>query len=135
MANKRVQHCSDCQHLYLMGETKNKYRFCGHEEALTEGEIMGLHVNGKETAHRRIYAPALPSPKWCPLRRRSVYMKKWQCNGCGKEIEVEESYEPEMCCRGLRDGCGCMGLPTNPVFCDECEIKYFGEIPQVEGRE
>ena len=59
-------------------------------------------------------------------------MKKWSCNGCGKEIEVEESYEPEMCCSGLREACGCMGLPTNPIFCDDCERKFFGKNSELK---
>ena len=46
-------------------------------------------------------------------------MKKWSCNVCGKEIEVEESYEPEMCCSGLREACGCMGQPTKKYWIED----------------
>jgi hypothetical protein len=55
-------------------------------------------------------------------------MKPWNCITCGKEIEVEDDYEPQYCCSG-RD-CTCMGQPINPVFCDECEIKIFGTRPE-----
>ena len=53
-------------------------------------------------------------------------MKQWNCNACYKDIEVYDEYEPEMCCSGLREHCACMGQPINPVFCDECEEKIFG---------
>jgi len=53
-------------------------------------------------------------------------MKKRNCVTCGKEVEVEDDYKEEYCCSGLSEACGCMGMPTNPVFCDECEIKIFG---------
>jgi hypothetical protein len=50
-------------------------------------------------------------------------MKKWNCDACGKEIEVYDEFEPEMCCDGRERGC--MGKPINPMFCDECEEKFF----------
>lgn len=51
---------------------------------------------------------------------------KWPCHGCGKNlVEVEEGYDPEYCCSGLSNQCGCMGQPTNPVFCNECERQLF----------
>lgn len=53
-----------------------------------------------------------------------VNMKKWFCDGCGKEIEVYEEYEREYCCNGV--GCGCMGKHINPIFCDECIKKIYG---------
>jgi len=53
-------------------------------------------------------------------------MKKWNCDTCGKEIEVKDDYASEYCCSGLAEGCGCIGKPINPVFCDECEKKIFG---------
>lgn len=52
-------------------------------------------------------------------------VKDWKCRACGKQVEVEDDYEPQMCCSG-RD-CGCMGMEVNPVFCDECEEKIFGK--------
>ena len=53
-------------------------------------------------------------------------MKTIQCVTCHKDIEVDDEYEPEYCCSGLSNQCGCMGLPINPVFCDECAEKIFG---------
>lgn len=52
-------------------------------------------------------------------------MKPINCMGCGNETEVYDSYEPQMCCSGHM--CGCMGMPVNPVFCDECEEKVYGK--------
>ncbi len=57
-------------------------------------------------------------------------MKKHNCDGCHKEIEVYDEYEPEMCCNGFE--CGCYGHPVNPLFCDECEIAIFGRLQQDE---
>lgn len=55
-------------------------------------------------------------------------MKKWKCDACGKDIEIYDGYEPEFCCAGRwEDHCICGGRPINPLFCDECEIKIFGE--------
>ena len=54
-------------------------------------------------------------------------MKKHYCDACGEEIEVEDDYQPEMCCSGMREACACMGLPINPVFCDLCEEKIHGK--------
>lgn len=54
-------------------------------------------------------------------------MKAWVCDACGKGIEVPDDYEQERCCSGLREQCGCMGQPINPVFCDECEEKIYGK--------
>lgn len=51
-------------------------------------------------------------------------MKEWRCNGCGKPIEVYDDYEPEFCCDGR--GCGCLGEVINPMFCDDCEEKVYG---------
>jgi hypothetical protein len=48
------------------------------------------------------------------------------CVACKmRKVEVEDDYEPEYCCRGLPDACGCMGKPINSVFCDECESIIF----------
>jgi hypothetical protein len=57
-------------------------------------------------------------------------MEKHNCDGCHKEIEVHDEYEPEFCCSG--QDCCCMGLPINPVFCDECEEKIFSRKPNRE---
>lgn len=57
-------------------------------------------------------------------------MKSFECYACRKEIQVEDDYEPEYCCSGAN--CGCMGSPINPVFCDECEEKIFGNQPNRE---
>lgn len=52
--------------------------------------------------------------------------KEWGCHGCGDEVvEVELSYQEEYCCSGAANQCGCMGAPTNPVFCDKCENQLF----------
>lgn len=52
-------------------------------------------------------------------------MKDWNCDRCGKPLEVETSYETKWCCSGFE--CGCFGLPINPVFCDDCiEELYEG---------
>lgn len=57
-------------------------------------------------------------------------MKPWKCSACGAQIEVYDEYEPQMCCAGrMGDACGCMGEPINPVFCDECEERLFGNKP------
>lgn len=53
-------------------------------------------------------------------------MKTIDCAGCHKDIEVDDEYEPEYCCSGLREQCGCMGMSINPVFCDECAESLFG---------
>ncbi len=52
-------------------------------------------------------------------------MKKWHCCGCSVEIEVEDDYEPEYCCSGLSNHCGCMEQPINPEFCKKCEDIIF----------
>ena len=36
------------------------------------------------------------------------------CMGCGKDIMIPE---PKMCCSGYM--CGCMGMPIDPIVCDE----------------
>ena len=54
-------------------------------------------------------------------------MKPYQCDACHKDIEVYDEYEPEMCCSGLSEQCACMGLPINPIFCDECAEKIYGK--------
>lgn len=53
-------------------------------------------------------------------------MKNIRCdNGdCREMVEVTDDYEPEFCCNGHM--CGCYGYPTNPVFCDTCELKILG---------
>ncbi|MCL1696306.1 hypothetical protein [Lysinibacillus sp. BPa_S21] len=51
--------------------------------------------------------------------------KKWNCDGCNKGIEVQKDHVSEYCCSGFE--CGCMGLPINPAFCDECTKKVFGK--------
>jgi hypothetical protein len=55
-------------------------------------------------------------------------MKDWKCDGCHCDTSVEDDFEYEFCCSGLREQCGCMGMPTNPVFCEECEKKITGQI-------
>lgn len=50
-------------------------------------------------------------------------MKKDNCAGCNKEIEVFDDYEPQYCCSGFQ--CGCEGLPINPEFCSDCAEKLF----------
>lgn len=59
------------------------------------------------------------------LQFEEVLMKESQCQGCGKTIGIPADYEPEYCCNGYE--CGCMGLPINPMLCDECEEKHFGK--------
>jgi hypothetical protein len=54
-------------------------------------------------------------------------MKLHNCDACHKEIEVYDEYEPVICCSGLSEQCGCMGLPINPIFCDECAVKFCGQ--------
>lgn len=54
--------------------------------------------------------------------------KEIDCFFCeGGRVSVEDDYEMKFCCSGLREQCGCMGLPINPVFCDECEKEFFGK--------
>ena len=55
-------------------------------------------------------------------------MKDWKCDGCHCDISVEDDFEHEFCCSGLREQCGCMGMPTNPVFCEECGKKLIEQI-------
>jgi len=57
-------------------------------------------------------------------------LKIYECDGCHKEIEVYDEYEPEFCCKG--EQCGCRGMPINPVFCDECEVRVYGRNPLLE---
>lgn len=52
-------------------------------------------------------------------------MKKWNCDSCGNEIKVLDSYEPEFCCDGRE--CGCYGRPINQMFCDDCERIIWGK--------
>ena len=55
-------------------------------------------------------------------------MKDWKCHACGCNTEVSDDYEAEYCCDGgFLSACGCLGKPTNPVFCSECESKMFPE--------
>lgn len=52
--------------------------------------------------------------------------KEWGCHGCGDEVVVVElDYEEQYCCSGAPNQCGCMGAPTNPVFCEKCESQLF----------
>jgi hypothetical protein len=45
------------------------------------------------------------------------------CMECGKDFEGEE---PQMCCSG--HGCGCMGMPSEPVICSKtCWDKFTKE--------
>ena len=54
--------------------------------------------------------------------------KTWQCHGCNeKMVKVGFLYEEQYCCSGLSNQCGCMGAPTNPVFCEDCENKLFNK--------
>ena len=56
-------------------------------------------------------------------------MKDHNCDGCRKPIKVYDDYQQEFCCSArIEDECGCMGRPINPVFCDDCEVKIFGEV-------
>lgn len=48
-------------------------------------------------------------------------VKNEPCYKCGVVVEVDSDYEPEGCCNSFE--CGCMGMQTNPVFCDECYSK------------
>lgn len=43
-------------------------------------------------------------------------MSKHYCWKC----KVNEIPEPEYCCSGLPNQCGCMGLPIDPPYCEEC---------------
>ena len=54
-------------------------------------------------------------------------MKFERCVTCNQKVEVEDDYEVEYCCSGLSEQCGCMGLPVNPVFCNDCEENIFGK--------
>lgn len=45
-------------------------------------------------------------------------VKEWGCDKCGAVVMVTDDYEPQRCCSGRE--CGCMGMVTNPVFCDKC---------------
>jgi len=54
-------------------------------------------------------------------------MKKWRCDACHCEIEVDDTYESQYCCNGrMDDACACMGKPINPIFCNEC-TKIFNK--------
>jgi len=46
-------------------------------------------------------------------------VKKWDCDCCGKEVVVLDSYKAEFCCSGF--DCGCNGQVMNPVICNECQ--------------
>lgn len=60
-------------------------------------------------------------------------MKTIECHACREgRVEVEDDYEEEMCCSGLDEQCGCYGMPVNPVFCDTCSSKIFGDEGQDE---
>lgn len=48
-------------------------------------------------------------------------MKNHPCDGCGTEVQVENTYEQVQCCSGYL--CGCYGTHINPIFCDACEEK------------
>jgi len=49
------------------------------------------------------------------------------CMQCDKEFEGEE---PEYCCAGLSNMCGCMGQPIDgPIVCSqECYDKVMNNI-------
>lgn len=51
--------------------------------------------------------------------------KEWPCDACGTMTTAPIDYEQEGCCSGRE--CGCMGRHINPIFCDECTKKIFGE--------
>jgi len=57
--------------------------------------------------------------------RKTKKVKWWACDGCCMYMKVNTKYEPEYCCNGYL--CGCRGLPTNPIFCNGCVKKLFGE--------
>ena len=47
-------------------------------------------------------------------------IETYNCWGCEKDLI---DYNPQMCCSGRE--CGCIGLPTNPPFCNpECYSIY-----------
>lgn len=41
------------------------------------------------------------------------------CINCGDSVAVSQDYKEEYCC--VNGECGCMGLPTNPILCLECD--------------
>jgi hypothetical protein len=47
---------------------------------------------------------------------------KYYCAEC--TAELEENFDPMMCCSGRE--CGCRGMPTNPPFCHDkpCYERY-----------
>jgi hypothetical protein len=58
--------------------------------------------------------------------RKTKNLKHSNCHSCGSHIMVIKNYKEEWCCNGIE--CGCYGYPINPVFCDECELKIFGNV-------
>jgi len=53
-------------------------------------------------------------------------MATLNCMICGKEFEGDE---PKYCCQGtIRDACGCMGLPIDPIICSiTCGIILYNK--------
>jgi len=48
----------------------------------------------------------------------TYYTPHEACIVCKQDIQ---GYDPEYCCSGLAEECGCMGRPTNPPICsDKC---------------
>lgn len=54
-------------------------------------------------------------------------MKIIKCHNCGSRTVIYDEYREKYCCSGLSEGCECRGGPVNPVFCGDCEKKFFGE--------
>lgn len=50
----------------------------------------------------------------------------YPCYHCGRPLP--DDYVPESCCSG-RD-CGCMGMPTNPPFHNECWEQHLGRAKE-----
>ena len=54
-------------------------------------------------------------------------MKDWDCISCENGMtKVRDDFEYEFCCSGsMQSMCGCMGMPINPIFCNDCEQKLI----------
>lgn len=48
------------------------------------------------------------------------------CINCGESVAVPQDYKEEYCC--VNGECGCMGLPTNPTLCLECDRGLRGVL-------
>ena len=46
-------------------------------------------------------------------------MSDWVCMVCSTPLPAD--YDPQYCCAGASNECGCMGQPSNPPVCsDKC---------------